>query len=178
MTVWPAYGLAAALDAGAAGLDAAAGVLAAGALALAAVLAVLAALVAAGVDVVAVDLLDDEHAATRSNAAATQAVAADALLNRCDIGVSISGTHDQTRSTLIRNGHAGCGPRCGVHVLAVKGSWHVKGPSRASSWRQFRARTRRQMVGVSPPPATVNPWCAARNFEPFRDAGEALHGRA
>jgi hypothetical protein len=101
VTVWPAYGLAAAaLDTGAAGLDtAAAGVLAGAALA--AVLGVLAALDAAGVVAVAVGLLDDEHAATRSNAAATQAVAADALLNRCDIGVSISGTHDQTRSTLI-----------------------------------------------------------------------------
>jgi hypothetical protein len=97
VTVWPAYGwAAAALDTGAAGVDAgAAGVLAGAALA--GVLGVLAAAVdAAGVVDVAVDLLDDEHAATRSNAAATQAVAADALLNRCDIGVSISGTHDQT----------------------------------------------------------------------------------
>jgi hypothetical protein len=65
---------------------------------------------AAGVDdAAAVDFFDDEHAATRTNATATQAVAADALLNRCDIGVSISGTHDQARSTLIRNGQRGVG---------------------------------------------------------------------
>jgi hypothetical protein len=106
VTVWPAYGLAAAELAGAdagAGVDAAAAGVLAGA-ALADVLGVLAALDAAAVVDVAVDLLDDEHAATRTNATATQAVAADALLNRCDIGVSISGTHDQARSTLIRNG--------------------------------------------------------------------------
>ena len=73
---------------------AAAGVLAGAALV--DVLGAAAVLEAAGVDDAAVvDFFDDEHAATRTNATATQAVAADALLNRCDIGVSISGTHDQ-----------------------------------------------------------------------------------
>jgi hypothetical protein len=103
VTVWPASGFAAAElaagEAGAAELDAAGAAVVAGA----ALADVLAALAAAVVEV-AVDLLDDEHAATRTNAPTAQTVADDALVNRCDIGVSISGAHDQARSTLIRTG--------------------------------------------------------------------------